>query len=85
VSESRREGELAALSDSSATVTPRKNAKDLPPYGAQYRQDALWKGEQSSFCDTHCFNENQAGMRRSLLCGNSFRCQTIKHYTKTTT
>lgn len=44
VSESRREGELAALSDSSATVTPRKNAKDLPPYGTQYRQDALWKG-----------------------------------------
>lgn len=53
VSESRREGELAALSDSSATVTPRKNAKDLPLYGAQHRQDALWKGEQSSYCNTY--------------------------------
>lgn len=44
MSENRREGELAALLDSSATVAPRKNAKDLPPYGAQHRQDALWKG-----------------------------------------
>jgi len=25
------------------------NEKDLPPYGAQHRQDALWKGEQSHF------------------------------------
>jgi hypothetical protein len=46
VSEKRREGERAALLDSSATVAPHKNAKDLPPYGAQHRQDALWEGEQ---------------------------------------
>lgn len=42
----RREIELAALLDSPATVAPRKNVKDLPPYGAQHRQDALWQGEQ---------------------------------------
>jgi len=28
------------------------NEKDPPPYGAQQRQDALWKGEQSR-CDIH--------------------------------
>jgi WD40 repeat protein len=40
-SANRREEELAALVDSPATVAPRK---DLPSYGAQHRQDALWKG-----------------------------------------
>lgn len=37
----RREVELAALLDSQTTFAPRKNVKDLPPYGAQ---DALWQG-----------------------------------------
>ncbi|KAG2053825.1 WD40 repeat-like protein [Suillus hirtellus] len=40
----QREVEPAALLDSPATVAPRKNIKDLPPYGGQHRQDALWQG-----------------------------------------
>lgn len=40
----RREVETTALLDSPATVAFRKNAKDLPSYGAQHRQDALWEG-----------------------------------------
>ncbi|KAJ8587854.1 hypothetical protein M405DRAFT_284904 [Rhizopogon salebrosus TDB-379] len=30
--------------DSPAHVAPLTSAKNLPPYGAQHRQDALWKG-----------------------------------------
>ena len=33
-----------ALKDLPTHVTPL-TVKDLPPYGAQYRQDALWEGE----------------------------------------
>jgi hypothetical protein len=31
--------------DSPTHVAPLTSAKDLPPYGAQQRQDALWEGE----------------------------------------
>jgi hypothetical protein len=34
------------VSDSPALLTPRTSEKDPPQYGAQHRQDALWKGEQ---------------------------------------
>jgi hypothetical protein len=34
-----------ALEDSPTRVAPLTSAKDPPPYGAQYHQDALWKGE----------------------------------------
>jgi hypothetical protein len=34
-----------ALVDSPTHVIPLTSATDLPPYGAQHRQDALWKGE----------------------------------------
>jgi hypothetical protein len=34
-----------ALEDSPTRVAPLTSAKDPPPYGAQHRQDALWKGE----------------------------------------
>ncbi|KAJ8597788.1 hypothetical protein M405DRAFT_803118 [Rhizopogon salebrosus TDB-379] len=34
-----------ALVDSPTHVAPLTSAKDLPPYGAQHRQDALWEGE----------------------------------------
>ena len=34
-----------ALVDSPARVAPLTTVKDPPPYGAQYRQDALWEGE----------------------------------------
>jgi len=37
------------------------NEKDPPPYGAQHRQDALWKGEQSR-CDIRWVS--QQGTRR---------------------
>ncbi|KAJ8587624.1 hypothetical protein M405DRAFT_821306, partial [Rhizopogon salebrosus TDB-379] len=33
-----------ALADSPMRVAPLTSAKDLPPYGAQRRQDALWEG-----------------------------------------
>ncbi|KAJ8589272.1 hypothetical protein M405DRAFT_216075 [Rhizopogon salebrosus TDB-379] len=33
-----------ALVDSPTRVAPLTSAKDPPRYGAQYRQDALWKG-----------------------------------------
>jgi hypothetical protein len=34
-----------ALQDSPTRVAPLTSAKDLPPYGTQHRQDALWEGE----------------------------------------
>jgi hypothetical protein len=34
-----------ALVDSAKYTTPLTRAEDPPPYGAQHRQDALWKGE----------------------------------------
>ena len=34
-----------ALIDSPTRVAPLTGAKDLPPYGAQHHQDALWEGE----------------------------------------
>jgi hypothetical protein len=34
-----------ALVDSPARVAPLTSVKDLPAYGAQHRQDALWEGE----------------------------------------
>jgi hypothetical protein len=37
--------ERVALVDSPMRVAPLTSAKDPPPYGAQYRQDALWEGE----------------------------------------
>jgi hypothetical protein len=34
------------VSGSPALLTPGTSEKDPPLYGAQHRQDALWKGEQ---------------------------------------
>ncbi|KAJ8585366.1 hypothetical protein M405DRAFT_825235 [Rhizopogon salebrosus TDB-379] len=33
------------LVDSPTRVAPLTGAKNLPPYGAQHHQDALWEGE----------------------------------------
>jgi hypothetical protein len=42
----RRIGEQGALLNSPvAGASHQKREKDPPPYGAQYRQDALWEGE----------------------------------------
>jgi hypothetical protein len=41
---STKQGKVA-LVDSPTRVAPLTSAKDLPPYGAQRRQDALWEGE----------------------------------------
>lgn len=41
-----REVERATYLDSPKGL-PRADSEDLPPYGAQYHQDALGKGEQS--------------------------------------
>jgi len=51
-----REGVGGALVDSLACVTPLTSVEDPPPYGAQHRQDALWKGE-TSLCDIHCLTQ----------------------------
>ncbi|KAJ8592608.1 hypothetical protein M405DRAFT_33173 [Rhizopogon salebrosus TDB-379] len=40
----RRKVKRLALVDSPEYTTPLKSAGDLPPYGAQHRQDVLWKG-----------------------------------------
>jgi hypothetical protein len=42
-----KQGEVkaVALEDSLTRVAPLTSAKNLPHYGAQHRQDALWKGE----------------------------------------
>jgi len=49
------------------------NEKDPPPYGAQQRQDALWKGEESR-CDVlGDSTRHQEAMRRSLLGGSCMR------------
>jgi hypothetical protein len=37
--------ERVAFVDSPMRVAPLTSAKDLLPYGAQHRQDALWEGE----------------------------------------
>ncbi|KAJ8596229.1 hypothetical protein M405DRAFT_805781 [Rhizopogon salebrosus TDB-379] len=34
-----------ALEGSPTRVAPLTSVKDPPPYGAHYRQDALWEGE----------------------------------------
>ncbi|KAG2747527.1 hypothetical protein P692DRAFT_20736345 [Suillus brevipes Sb2] len=40
----RRDGEQGALLNSPVAGAPhRKREKDPPPYGAQYRQDAVWE------------------------------------------
>ena len=41
----RREGAGGALVDSLKCIAPLTSVEDPPPYGAQHRQDALWKGE----------------------------------------
>jgi len=47
----REEAEPVGSSKGTRKVDDRlMNEKDPPPYGAQQRQDALWKGEQSR-CD----------------------------------
>jgi hypothetical protein len=38
--------------DSSRLVVPLKHEKNLPRYGAQHRQDALWEGERAR-CETN--------------------------------
>jgi hypothetical protein len=54
-----------ALVDSPTRVAPLTSAKDPPPYGAQHRQDALWKGE-SLGCDDHCPAKQEAGGNEAL-------------------
>jgi len=46
----REETESAGSSTRREVDDTLMNEKDPPPYGAQQRQDALWKGEQSR-CD----------------------------------
>jgi hypothetical protein len=41
------------------------SAKDPPPYGAQHRQDALWKGDRSR-CDIHWLLNKKAGGNEAL-------------------
>jgi hypothetical protein len=36
-----------------------------PAYGAQHRQDALWKGKEPS-CDTHQLTQSEAGGNDAL-------------------
>jgi len=43
----RKEAELAGSSKRREVDDRLVNENDPPPYGAQQRQDALWKGEQS--------------------------------------
>jgi hypothetical protein len=63
-STSTRRGE--ALSKSPAPVALlRTSEKEPPPYGARYRQDALWEGEEPS-CDTHQLTQLEAGGNESL-------------------
>jgi hypothetical protein len=42
---STKQGKGVALIDSPMRVAPLTSAKDLPTYGTQHRQDALWEGE----------------------------------------
>jgi hypothetical protein len=42
---STKQGKGVALIDLPMRVAPLTSAKDLPPYGTQHRQDALWEGE----------------------------------------
>jgi hypothetical protein len=45
-SATQRDGEQGAMFISAVVGAPRQAMeKDLPPYGAQYCQDALWEGE----------------------------------------
>jgi hypothetical protein len=64
---STKRGEVkgVALVASPTRVAPLTSAKDLPPYGAQYRQDALWEGEQPG-CDAHCPAKQEAGGNEAL-------------------
>jgi len=43
----------------------RTKEKDPPPYGAQYRQDALWEGEEPHF-DTSSRTQPGAGGNEAL-------------------
>jgi len=52
----RKEVESAGSSERSEVDDKLMNEKDPPPYGAQHRQDALWKGEQSR-CDIRCVTQ----------------------------
>jgi hypothetical protein len=54
-----------ALVDSPTRIAPLRSAKDLPPYGAQHRQDALWKGESLS-CDAHWPTKQDVGGNQAL-------------------
>jgi len=46
----RKEAESAGSSKRRAVDDRLMADKDLPPYGAQHRQDAHWEGEESR-CD----------------------------------
>ena len=48
----RREGAGGALVDSLPCIAPLTSMEDPPPYGAQQRQDALWKGENRIMIST---------------------------------
>jgi hypothetical protein len=45
----RREVKRETLANSPARVPLLTSAEDPPPYGAQHRRDALWKGEQACY------------------------------------
>jgi len=49
----RREAQREAPSKSPAPlVLLQASEKELPPYGAQHREEALWEGKEPS-CETH--------------------------------
>jgi len=50
------EAESAGSSKRTEVDDELMGEKDPPPYGAQQRQDALWKGEQSC-CDIRCVTQ----------------------------
>jgi len=52
----RKEAESAGSSKRREVNDRLMNEKDPPPYGAQQRQDALWKGEQSR-CKIRCVTQ----------------------------
>jgi hypothetical protein len=62
----RRDGQRQAPSKSPAPVVLLPTSeKEPPPYGAQHRQDALWKGKEPS-SDTHRLTQSEAGGNEAL-------------------
>src|SRR6267154_5672258 len=83
-SEKQTDVRRKALFDSPANLPPT-GVTNLPPYGAQHRQDALWEGEQLQCDSVNRLDKRQVGMKRSLPGGNSMSCRTVTQNNKTMT